>query len=189
MTPSERVLAYVRQQSHGASFLGIAMTIKVPEEHLQHVLRGMLNRKELELLNTRYFIPKPAEAIEETPMAETKRCRACDKDKPASEFYDGHAKCKPCFNIHNKANAEARKQREGKPAPVAKAVKPRKAHTPPERVKNSSPADLDLPATAGITLRMGNAVVELRTDPDVIVPITPSQMDAICSWWKARRAA
>lgn len=138
MTPPERILGCVRRDPfNGTSFAGIAAAIQIPEINLEHTLRGMLNRKEIELHGGRYHIPKPIDpdaTLEEAPMAETKRCRACDKDKPVTEFYDGHGKCKPCFIIHNKANADARR---AKAEPIKPAAKPKpltspKVATPPQ---------------------------------------------------------
>jgi len=178
MTATEQIVACIRAERYGAAFSGIATQTKIPKINLEHALHGMLNRKELELHGGRYRIPAPIdpESIpKEVPMAETKRCSACGKDKPIADFYNKHGRCKPCYGIRQKAREAL------KPTVAAKS-------TPKAAAARAEP-DLELPAAARISLHMADAMVELRTDPDITVAITPSQMDVICTWWKSKRAA
>ena len=51
----------------------------------------------------------------------TKTCTKCGQDKAASEFYTGHAKCKPCFLEHQKTAKAAKAPQtagEQKPDPT-----------------------------------------------------------------------
>ena len=67
----------------------------------------------------------------------TKTCNECRETKPATEFYKGNAKCKPCYNERQRKR-EAAKRGGGKAAKAQPAPEPEPAFTPADE-------DLDLP--------------------------------------------
>lgn len=97
------------------------------------------------------------------PASGTKVCTRCGKTKAASEFYNGHGKCKPCF-------AEATKERKGSGAgglnEKQKAARKAQGLAVVDRVAAKVKAGgtfmarerdpvLDPPTSGGRTLRVG----------------------------------
>lgn len=107
------------------------------------------------------LIARKARKISAKAGTGSKVCCRCGKEKPASEFYTGHGKCKPCFAAATKERkaglgstkeqriATAKARGLAVVAKVAAKVKSGGTFIPRER------NELDRPAFAGRTLPVG----------------------------------
>ena len=71
-----------------------------------------------------------------------KKCNACNTEKPESEFYKGHAKCKSCYILKVKAHREEKadyyREYDNNRANLPHRVEARKAYSKTDQGKEHS---------------------------------------------------